>query len=511
LKNITLFGRLIAVSVIRIIPIFLATIALTANGQPIIPNWVQTFRGPGTGESFATAIATDTNGNVFVTGASVATNGQPDYATIKYSSTGTSLWTNCYDGPSGSYDRPVALKLDSKGNVFVTGASYGSPLGADFATIAYSNSGTPLWTNRYRGSWDGGEEAKALAVDSNDDVCVVGYSDSPYAYVVIKYSNDGVPLWTNFLVGPTTTANASSAIITDNNRNVLVTTAAANEAGHIRYLSAKYSSTGIPQWTNSYVGPGDYADKPTEITVDVNGNVFVTGISYGDGTGFDFATVAYSNTGTPLWTNRFNGDGNDWDGARGIASDTNGIIFVAGYSPTVLGGPAHYATIAYSNSGLPLWTNIYSGGVGDDEPSGISVDQNGDVFVTGYSTGVGTSSDFATIKYSNTGLPLSTNRYNGPLNGADYAYAITADRTGNVFVTGLSDSGYATIKYSPLQPIPLSIEKINDNVVLRWTNLVFLLQSAPTTEGVFTNIVGATSPHTNLITGSNLFFRLQAN
>lgn len=495
----------------RIILILFAIISLSVNGQPVIQNWVQIYDGSDSGEDVTTAISTDINGNVFVTGASVATNGQPDYVTIKYSSLGTPLWTNHYDGPSESYDRPAGLKLDSQGNVFVTGASYGSPSGADFATIAYSNVGTPLWTNRYRGSWDGGEEADGLAVDSNDDIYVVGHSDSPYAYIVIKYSNEGLPLWTNFLVGPATTANASSTITTDNNRDVFVTTAAANESGHIRYLTAKYSSAGVPQWTNSYVGPGDYADKPTGITVDANGNVFVAGISYGDGTGFDFATVAYSSTGIPLWTNRFNGSGNDWDGAKGIASGTNGIIFVFGYSPTIFGGPPHYATLAYSNSGLPLWTNLYSGGVGDDEPSGITVDGNGDVFVTGYSTGAGTSSDFATVKYTKSGLPLSTNRYNGSLNSADYAYAITADRIGNVFVTGLSDGGYSTIKYSPLEPIPVSIGKINDYVVIRWTNSVFQLQSAPTAEGVFTNIVGATSPHTNLTTESSVFFRLQAN
>jgi len=46
--------------------------------------------------------------------------------------------------------------------------------------------------------------------------------------------------------------------------------------------------------------------------VDGSGNVFVTGDS-ASGSGFDtadYATIAYSNAGVPLWTNRYNGPAN---------------------------------------------------------------------------------------------------------------------------------------------------------------------------------------------------------
>ena len=47
-----------------------------------------------------------------------------------------------------------------------------------------------------------------------------------------------------------------------------------------------------------------------------------------------------------------------------------------------------YATIKYSSAGMPLWTNRYNGpGNGDDEANAVAVDGNNDVIVTGYSTG----------------------------------------------------------------------------------------------------------------------------
>jgi hypothetical protein len=188
----------------KIILLFLVVFAFEINAQTVVQSWVQTFHGPAAGDDPATAIAVDTNGNVFVTGASLSTNGYPDYnfATIKYSTAGLPLWTNFYDGTGNSYDSPVAIKLDSKGNVFLTGPSYGI-YGPDFATLAYSNDGSPLWTNRYSGPGLSMDQAMGLAIDDQDDVCVIGSSDSA-GYAIIKYSNAGLPLWTNSFTGAAT-------------------------------------------------------------------------------------------------------------------------------------------------------------------------------------------------------------------------------------------------------------------------------------------------------------------
>ena len=65
----------------------------------------------------------------------------------------------------------------------------------------------------------------------------------------------------------------------------------------------------------------------------------------------------------------------------------------------------------------------------------MGTDASGSVFVTGYSPGVGSGNDFVTLKYSSSGVPLWTNRYNGPANGDDRAFRVVA-ANGSVFVAG---------------------------------------------------------------------------
>src|SRR6185295_14226040 len=103
---------------------------------------------------------------------------------------------------------------------------------------------------------------------------------------------------------------------------------------------------------------------------------------------------------------------------------------LTGMSIGLDGGPTKSATIKYSNSGVPLWTNRYDGLI-----LSMAVDSSDNVFETG-AWNNGGNWDYATIKYSKAGLPLWTNRYDGPGNGDDFARAIAVDSSGNVFVTG---------------------------------------------------------------------------
>ena len=56
---------------------------------------------------------------MFVTGSS-----DGDYVTVKYSNTGIPLWRNRYDWPGNTSDYARAIALDANGNVFVTGSSF---------------------------------------------------------------------------------------------------------------------------------------------------------------------------------------------------------------------------------------------------------------------------------------------------------------------------------------------------------------------------------------------------
>jgi uncharacterized delta-60 repeat protein len=441
-----------------------ATIQYSSAGVPL---WTNRYSGLGTGGGSVYAVAVDSGNNVIVTGAS--NNGtNRDYATIEYSSAGVPLWTNRYNGPGNGEDTATAIAVDGSNNVLVTGYSPGSGSANDYATIKYSSAGVPLWTNRYNGPGNYDDYATAVAVDASNNVIVTGYSfgnGSFFDYATVQYSSAGVPLWTKRYNGPGNSADHAQAVVVDSNNSVIVTGYSRGSGGSYDFATIEYSSAGAPIWTNCYNGPGNNNDYANAVAVDGNNNVIVTGRSYGGGSDYDYVTIQYSSTGAPLWTNRYNGPGNGGDVATAVAVDSSNNVIVTGSSFDAQ-GLSDYATIKYSSAGVPLWTNRYNGPLdGSDSANALAVDGNNNVIVTGCSPNPYSSGNYATIKYSSAGVPLWTNIYNGPANGDDQAQAVAVDGSNNVIVTGYSTGSgsaydYATIKYSSAG-VPLWVSRYN--------------------------------------------------
>jgi uncharacterized delta-60 repeat protein len=418
------------------------------------------YNGPGSDYDEATAITVDSLGNVYVTGGSVGSGGDLDYATIKYSA-GRQQWVARYNGP-GSADKAQAIAVDNAGNVYVTGWSYAAPntSSTDYATIKYNSSGEQQWVARYNGSGNGFNEATAIAIDGSGNVYVTGDSwgsGGNLDYATIKYDSFGQQQWVARYNGPGNYADVATAIAVDNSGNVSVTGYSWGSGNDFDYATIKYNSSGEQQWVARYNGPGNNDDSAYGIAVDSSGNVYVTGFSAGGpSTGFDYATVMYNSVGQQQWVARYSGPGNQLDEAAAIAIDDSGNVYVTGES---LNSEANldYATIKYNSFGQEQWVARYNGPAnGNDSTHAMTVDGSGNVYVTGSSEGSGT--DYATVKYNSAGQEQWVARYNGPGNFDDDAYAIAVDDSGNVYVTGRSigsagDFDYATIKYEPL-PAP---------------------------------------------------------
>src|SRR6202158_4706801 len=107
---------------------------LSSDARAHIEQWVARYTGP-LGSAMPLAIAVDGKGYIYVTGWSRGIGTGYDYATVKYDSEGNEVWVARYNGPANWDDIATAVAVDAEDNVYVTGGSYGPGTGLDYATI----------------------------------------------------------------------------------------------------------------------------------------------------------------------------------------------------------------------------------------------------------------------------------------------------------------------------------------------------------------------------------------
>jgi uncharacterized delta-60 repeat protein len=362
----------------------------------------------------------------------------------------------------------VALALPTAPAMAQEGAT------VDYYTIKYDENGQKLWDVTFDSKgWD---EAMAVAVDSNDNVIVTGRSGSggEFDYYTIKYDKDGHQLWSeSFDSGDDDQANA---VAVDLEGNVTVT-GRSGSPGQFDYYTIKYDPQGNELWNRTYDSGGD--DQAMAVAVDSDGNVIVTGgsqilhvyhvanetVGTGDGSKINFTLHSYP---VKNGTEKIYLGGNltinyTIDNVTGKitfhAPPGTGVNITADYDYEA--SNSDYCTIKYGTNGSELWNRTYDGG-GKDSASGVAVDSEDNIVVTGYSSN-GTNLNYCTIKYGTDGnmLPGWPVIYDSlsagqTAHGSDQAQAIAVDKDDNIIVTGSSrDFGQetkwylCTIKYHP--------------------------------------------------------------
>jgi hypothetical protein len=371
-------------------------------------------------------------------------------------------WVQRYDGPGHGADRATQVAVDGNGNVIVTGDSLDANGYRDFYTAKYSAAnGALLWEKRYDGPGNGDDYAKALVLDGSGNVIVVGESDGGVSSIdiyTVKYAAaDGAILWEKRHDGTQSSIDAGNAVAVDGNGNVVIAGYADNATGRYDYYTAKYAAAnGAVLWERNDNGPGNSNDYAIGVVVDAGGNAVVTGSSFDSVTGFaDFHTAKFASAnGAPLWDRGYGGPADSHDLVTALAMDASGNVIVTGASIGVENSIDFFtAKYAASNGGV-LWEHRYNSPEnGDDFPEALAVDPSGNVIVTGTSdTGFG-DTDCYTAKYNAAdGELLWQRHYYGPVNGDDEGRSVAADGGGNAIVTGQSPDGlggsdYFTIKY----------------------------------------------------------------
>jgi hypothetical protein len=441
--------------------IFVYEISKDANAQ-YIEEWVARYDAANDGD-YSNAIIIGSSGNIYVTGHSYIGE-YSDYATVAYDSLGNTLWTARYNGPDNSNDASYDIIVDASENIYVTGTSSVNNLNPndesylDYATIAYDQNGNELWIARYNGPGNGRDKANAMAIDPNGHIIITGDSlgsDTGTDYTTIAYDLLGNQIWVARYNGPGNDIDEPWAITFDDiTGNIFVTGRSVGIDGIYDYATVAYDSNGNELWTARYNGPGNSVDEAWAIATDSLGNVYVTGNSEsGSESQTDMATIAYDNHGNQLWVVRSNTTGPNSDGALDIAVDNSGNVYVTGTTQHNMDPLRHdYLTIAYNTNGNMIWEARYNGPSDHfDSAKAIAVNSYGHIFVTGKSKGP--TYDYATIAYDSDGNELWVARYDGPGNSSDSVNDLAIDLSGNPYVTGYSGGlgtgrDFATIKYS---------------------------------------------------------------
>ncbi|HEY2964385.1 MAG TPA: SBBP repeat-containing protein [Pyrinomonadaceae bacterium] len=358
----------------------------------------------GSGFDQGYAIATDSNGNSYVTGQTAAidfpvtagafqTNyGGGDAFVAKLNPSGTGLLYATYiSSASGN-----GIAVDSAGNAYITGeagpttfpttagAFQTAPMGYDTFVTKLNAAGSALvYSARFGGNLD--DFGRAIALDGAGNAYITGWT-------VCRSTVCTFP-----------TLNAFQSLFGGGNNDAFVT---------------KIDSTGSALVYSTYLGGGKVINGTEDwgegIAVDSAGSAYVTGYTYSP----DFPV-----TGGAFDTTRAGLD-----------------AFVTKFTP----------------DGLSLVYSTFLGGAGREQGQGIAVDINGNAYLTGITESFDSpftsayegfpvtagafqtkgSYDAFVTKLNPKGSGLVYSTYLGGSAGVDRGWAIALDDAGNAYVTG---------------------------------------------------------------------------
>lgn len=426
--------------------------------------WVARYNGPVDVVDGGTSVAVDARGNVYVTGRRGDTPASFECTTIKYDAAGNEKWVRTYRASDSThYDTGWGIAVDDFGCVYVAAASTDSFTGDDIAVIKYDTLGNFIWDARYNGPGNDYDWPFDIEVDAASNVYVTGRSigaGTDFDYVTVKWDSSGTEKWVGRYNGTGNSTDEAYSLAVDDHGNVYTTGTSTGAGTGLDFATVKYDSLGNEAWAVRYNSSGDMDEFSTTLDVDGSGNVYITGGSWKfmQGIPSDYITIKYDANGDTLWTRRYNGPGGDDDTPEEIVCDGQGNIFVTGDSWGGSGTRTDYCTIKYDADGNELWVRRYDGPVHqNDQTRAIAADIRGNVYVTGVSRGP-VDDDYASVVYDSLGNQVTAQRYDGPGTWADAAQDIIADTEGNFYITGFSGGAgttydFATIKYSGMPGI----------------------------------------------------------
>jgi len=449
-------------------------IFLNATSQSTGFEWA---KGITCSEEFSpSSVKIDSDGNIFIAGEfsgkadlktgenllSIESQGYEDSFFLKYNSQGQLIWAKTIGGKYNAVCNDMVL--DNHSNIYMTGRFTGkvdfdtgagnyeldSNGGADLYIAKYDSDGAFLWAVRIGGDGlfnDGDDEGTSITIDTENNILVTGWfqgtvdfnpgagvhnlSTARVSCFILKLSTDGEFIWAEKINSPNGGVEGHT-IKTDTKNNVYVSglfraatdfnpgegTSILEPAENYAAFLVKLDKNANFRWA---IQPGGYAintnlDKKRPFEIDSEGNIILA---------FDFSNTV------------------DFNPKEEEALLTSDGIFTDLFIQKL------------DSLGNLLWVKQI-GGPDNEDLGGLSIDENDNIYITGYYTGTvdfdpGTSTYELTAgnewniglfiaKYSPEGNLIWAHPVNWVENDGTFSYGygndITTDIAGNVISVG---------------------------------------------------------------------------
>lgn len=322
----------------------------------------------------------------------------------------------------------------------------------------------PIWQVSFNDSVSESNYAVKSKIDNGNNIVILARGSNNSLgtgvdFITIKYNSSGQKLWNRRFDGTGHDSDYPSDLVIDRDNNIYVTGRSWGGVTKNDYLTLKYNPDGELLWAKRFDWLVSRNDEAYAIALDSKENIYVTGFaSYDHLNGHDLSemlTVKYNTLGDQIWVREFQGLSDQIDWSYSVACDKKDNIFVSGFTYSINLNFTDIISIKYDSSGSEIWQRrCYNNGDDFIRPLFSKVDSNDNLIVASYYKGDSTLMDYLTYKYNSAGNLLWSKTYDGGVRNTDWINDMTIDSENNIIITGTSRGmgssyDFMTIKYSP--------------------------------------------------------------
>jgi hypothetical protein len=327
-------------------------------------------------KGYTYSVTTDYAGNVYSTG-KIYNGTNYDAFVIKTDKNGTIVWQKIISSVSSVDDEGRSITIDQNGSIYVGG--YIKTNIYDFFLVKLDYSGNTLWKVTMNKDTSGDDDKGFdIVLDSLSHINIVGHTKNTGSLDVLieQYSTDGVFQWSSGYNSTNNKDDGAKSTAIDSSGNIYITGYSESSSGIIDLLIMKITPGGAVSWSKRFDSTSHSADYGQDITFDPSGYLYITGYS-----GNNLTVYKADLSGNLLFKKTYSSAGAALKG-YGIKVDIDGNIYVTGLY--IASGINDTIITKLSNNGDLKWTRKLSTSSANDEANSVTVDRMGQVYIGGY-------------------------------------------------------------------------------------------------------------------------------